>query len=173
MIEKITVNEIRGALKKLKAGQQILLSGTVYTARDAAHKRLIACLEKGEEPPFPLRDAAIYYAGQAGLPEGRVIGACGPTTSGRMDPFTPTLIQAGVVCHIGKGDRSKEVYDAMKTHGGVYLLALGGIGALAAKYITKNTPVAYHDLGCESIKELTFTDFPLYIGIDTFGNTMF
>lgn len=156
----------------LRAGQRVLLSGTVYTARDAAHKRIVRLLEQGEEPPFPLRGAAVYYAGPTPAPEGLPIGSCGPTTSGRMDPYAPRLLDLGLKCMIGKGKRSRAVVEAMERNGAVYLCAVGGAGALAAQCVASAEVIAFEDLGCESVKRLTIKDFPLIVAIDSVGGSI-
>lgn len=174
-MESIKINSIdlQACANSLNAGQRVLLSGTVYTARDAAHKRLSEMIHQGLELPLPLKGACIYYAGPTPAPEGMVIGSCGPTTSGRMDTFTPILLQNGLSGMIGKGERSKEVCDAIKKFGAVYFCAIGGAGALAAKCITACNEIAFEDLGCESIKKLVFKDFPLFVGIDSHGGNLF
>lgn len=164
--------DMKTAAKELRAGQRVLLSGVVYTARDAAHKRITKLLLDGEEPPFVLDGATVYYAGPTPAPKGMVIGSCGPTTSGRMDAFTPKLLALGLKCMIGKGKRSPQVIKAMKENGAVYLCAVGGAGALAARCITKAEVVAFDDLGCESVKKLTVERFPLIVGIDCMGNNV-
>ncbi|MCH5352060.1 MAG: fumarate hydratase C-terminal domain-containing protein [Acutalibacter sp.] len=156
----------------LRAGQRVLLSGTVYTSRDAAHKRITELLDRGETPPYDLNGAAIYYAGPTPAPEGLPIGSCGPTTSGRMDPYTPRFLDLGLKCMIGKGKRSAEVVEAMKRNGAVYLCAIGGAGALAARCIEQAEVVAFEDLGCESVKRLTLKDFPLIVAIDSTGESI-
>ena len=150
-----------------------MLSGTVYTARDAAHKRMMALLDAGETPPFPLRDAVIYYCGSTPAPEGMPIGSCGPTTSGRMDPYTPRLHDAGVCVTIGKGQRSPEVVEAIVRNGAAYLCAVGGAGALAAGRVVGCQVIAFDDLGCEAVKRLEVRDFPLIVGIDSRGGNLF
>ncbi|MFV0399315.1 MAG: FumA C-terminus/TtdB family hydratase beta subunit [Oscillospiraceae bacterium] len=170
---KLNANELREAAPSLRAGQRLLLSGTVYTARDAAHARIAAVLDSGEAAPFPLGDAVIYYAGPTPTPEGMPIGSCGPTTSGRMDGFTPRMMDLGVVATIGKGKRSQEVVDAIVRNRGVYLCALGGAGALAAASVASSRVIAYEDLGCESVKQLELREFPLIVGIDSGGNILF
>ena len=157
---------------ELRAGEMIYLTGTVYTARDAAHKRMMRLLEKGEELPFPILGASIYYAGPTPAPEGMPIGSCGPTTSGRMDVYTPTLLDLGLKVMIGKGKRSQEVIDAMKRNGAVYLCAIGGAGALAARAIRSCEAIAFDDLGCESVKRLEVERFPLIVGIDALGGSI-
>ena len=159
----------------LHAGDRVILSGTVYTSRDAAHKRLTAAMkEQGTAGlPFPLQDAVIYYAGPTAAPPGRPIGACGPTTSGRMDPYAPMLLDAGLIAMIGKGERSQAVCDAIERNHAVYFCAVGGAGALAAAHITSCEVIAYDDLGCESVKRLTVSDFPLLVAIDSHGGNLF
>lgn len=159
----------------LHAGDRVILSGTVYTSRDAAHKRLTAAMkEQGAAGlPFPLQDAVIYYAGPTAAPPGRPIGACGPTTSGRMDPYAPMLLDAGLIAMIGKGERSQAVCDAIERNHAVYFCAVGGAGALAAAHITSCEVIAYDDLGCESVKRLTVSDFPLLVAIDSHGGNLF
>ena len=147
----------------LKAGTQILLSGTVYTARDVAHKRLCENIANGNPLPLELKNAVIYYAGPTAAKPGAIIGSCGPTTAARMDKFAPMLYDMGVAATIGKGTRSPEVLKTIKRNGAFYFQAVGGAGALAAKYITSMQVIAYEDLGCESIKKLTFENFPLIV----------
>lgn len=157
----------------LRAGDRVTLSGTVYTARDAAHKRIVAAMCAGEPLPFPLQDALIYFAGPTAAPPGRPIGACGPTTASRMDPFSPTLLDAGLLGMIGKGERSLAVCEAIRRNHGVYFCATGGAGALAAAHITSCEVVAYPELGCESVKKLMFDAFPLLVAIDNHGGSVF
>ena len=159
--------------EKLNAGDRILLSGVVYTARDAAHKRIKAMIDNGSELPFDLDGAAIYYAGPTPTPDRLSIGSCGPTTSSRMDKFAPTLLDMGLKCMIGKGPRSKEVVDSIIKNKAVYFCAVGGAGALASKHIKSCEVIAFDDLGCESIKKLEFVDFPLIVGIDSMGKSIF
>lgn len=170
---KINTNELKKAIPTLKAGESILLSGRVYTARDAAHGKLMELIKSGKELPFDIKDATIYYAGPTEAPEGRPIGSCGPTTSSRMDSFSPTLLDMGLCCMIGKGDRNKAVKDSIIKNSAIYLCAIGGAGALAAKCITECEVIAFPELGCESIKRLEFKDFPLIVGIDSKGNSAF
>lgn len=158
---------------KLKAGDRVYLSGLVYTARDAAHKRIETMLNSGEKLPFDLTNALIYYAGPTPTPEGLAIGSCGPTTSSRMDKFAPKFLDHGLKGMVGKGPRSKEVMDAVVRNQAVYFCATGGAGALASKHITSCEVIAFEDLGCESVKKLVFNDFPLIVGIDSKGNTIF
>ena len=170
---RINVEELNKKAKLLRAGDRVYLSGTVYTARDAAHKRICALLDAGEPLPFPLEGACIYYAGPTPAEPGAVIGSCGPTTSGRMDRFAPRLLDLGLAAMIGKGQRSAEVVSAIVRNGAVYFCAVGGAGALAAKSITSCEEIAFHDLGCESIKRLTVCAFPLIVAIDAEGRNLF
>ena len=170
---KVTADELKALCPMLRAGDKIILSGTVYTARDAAHKRIFECIESSSPLPFDIKDAVIYYAGPTPTPDGLAIGSCGPTTSSRMDSFTPALLDMGLCATIGKGERSKEVVDAIIRNNSVYLCAIGGAGALAAQKISECSVIAYEDLGCESVKRLTFNDFPLIVGIDSTGNNIF
>lgn len=167
-----TIN-LKTVIPDLQVGDKVLLSGTVYTSRDAAHKRIFELMEKGESLPFPIKNSVIYYAGPTPTPENMAIGSCGPTTSCRMDTYAPKLYDMGMTATIGKGERSKEVIEAIKRNKGIYLCAIGGAGALAALSITKCEVIAFEDLGCESVKKLTFKDFPLYVGIDCEGNSIF
>lgn len=159
--------------EKLKAGDRVYLSGVVYTARDAAHKRIETMLNCGQQLPFDLTNALIYYAGPTPTPGGLAIGSCGPTTSSRMDKFAPKFLDCGLKGMVGKGPRSKEVIDAIVRNHAVYFCATGGAGALASKHITSCEVIAFEDLGCESVKKLEFNDFPLIVGIDSKGNTVF
>ncbi len=159
--------------KTLHAGDNVLLSGEIYTARDAAHKRMIETLDRGEELPFDIRDKVIYYAGPTPAKPGQVIGSCGPTTSGRMDAYAPKLIALGQTGMIGKGMRTPDVMDAMKEHGAVYFGAIGGAGALIAKSVIAAEVVAYEDLGTEAIRKLTVKDFPAIVIADVYGNNLY
>lgn len=173
MPRKINSEDLKKYASELKAGEKILLTGTVYTSRDAAHKRIKAMIDKGETLPFDLENACIYYAGPTPAPEGRPIGSCGPTTSGRMDKFAPLLLDMGLGGMIGKGERSKEVREAVVRNGAVYLCAVGGAGALAARCIKKCEVIAFEDLGCESVKKLYVEDFPLIVADDCSGGDIF
>lgn len=170
---KIHTDTIGEAAKTLRAGDQVLLSGTIYTARDAAHKRIFAMLDSGEPLPFPLSGATVYYAGPTPAPANLPIGSCGPTTSSRMDVFTPRLLDLGLKCMIGKGNRSPQVVEAIRRNGAVYLCAIGGAGALAARCVRSLEVVAFEDLGCESVKRLTIENFPLFVAIDCRGGSLF
>lgn len=172
-MKSINVTDLRSAAKELSAGDSILLSGIVYTARDAAHKRLTTLISDGGELPFPLEGSCIYYAGPTPPMPDRVCGSFGPTTSCRMDAFAPLLYDLGMTATIGKGGRSNEVKEAIVRNGGLYLLAIGGAGAVAASHITSMEEIAFAELGCESVKKLVFDDFPLIVGTDAYGNDIF
>lgn len=158
---------------QLRAGDRVLLSGQVYTARDAAHKRLFQLLDAGEALPFPLAGALIYYAGPTPAQQDLAVGSCGPTTSGRMDPFAPRLLDLGLRGMIGKGDRSDAVVDALVRNGGVYFAAVGGAGALIARCILSSQVIAFDDLGCESVKRMEVKDLPLTVAIDSYGGNLY
>lgn len=158
---------------KLRAGDTVSLTGTLYTARDAAHKKIVAAMDAGEPLPFELAGAAIYYAGPTPAKPGQVIGSVGPTTSGRMDPFAPRLLDAGLACMIGKGVRSKAVQDAMTKNGAVYMVAIGGAGAAKAASIKKVEVIAYDELGCESVKRLTVENFSAIVSQDCAGGNLY
>lgn len=160
-------------LKELKAGDSILLSGYIYTARDAAHKRLVELLKQGKHLPFDIEGQTIYYVGPAPAKKGQPIGSAGPTTSYRMDAYTPALLEKGLKGMIGKGKRSKEVIEAMKKHGAVYFAAIGGAAALNAKCIKTSEPVAYEDLGAEAISKLWVEELPLVVVIDGEGGNYY
>lgn len=158
---------------QLRAGQSCLASGVIYTARDAAHKRLVEMLERGEELPFSPEGQLIYYVGPCPAPPGRPLGAAGPTTSARMDIYTPTLLAAGVRGVIGKGDRSPEVVQALKEYGAVYFGAIGGAGALIAKTVVAAQVLAFPDLGPEAVHRLEVRDMPLVVIIDSLGQNFY
>lgn len=160
-------------LRKLKAGDSVLLSGTVYAARDAAHKRICECLDRGEKPPFDLNGSAVYYVGPTPEHDGCCIGSAGPTTSGRMDDYSPRLLDAGLKIMIGKGNRSKDVVRSMVQNGAVYLAAIGGAGALMAASIEEAELVCWEDLGCEAVRRLKVKDMPLTVAIDSEGNDLY
>ena len=172
-LRRMDASELREEGALLRAGDRILLSGCVYTARDAAHKRIAALLDSGGALPFPLEGAVIYYAGPTPAPPGKPIGSCGPTTSGRMDPYAPRLLDLGLAAMIGKGERSQSVRDAVARNGAVYLCAVGGAGALAARCIKSLEVIAFEDLGCESVKRLYIEDFPLVVCNDAKGGDLF
>lgn len=160
-------------IRRLKAGDEVAISGVVYTARDMAHKRLCAALDRGEEPPIDLNGAMIYFVGPTPARPGMVIGAAGPTTSSRMDPFSPVLIAHGLRATIGKGYRSDRVRQALREHGAVHLATLGGAGALLSKHITGAEVVAYGDLGTEAIRRLEVVDFPAVVAYDAAGGSVY
>lgn len=170
---KLNVSEIKNVSEKLKAGDRVLLSGTVYTSRDAAHKRIKAALEKGEKLPYELKNAVIYYVGPTPAPENLPIGSCGPTTSSRMDPYAPLLLDNGLAAMIGKGPRNADVVRAIERNRAVYFCAVGGAGALLAKSVKKCEVTAYEDLGCESVKRMEIEDLPLIVAIDCNGGNLF
>lgn len=160
-------------IKNIHAGDYVYLSGTIYTARDAAHKRMQESLDKNEGLPFDIKGQTIYYMGPSPAREGRPIGSAGPTTSGRMDKYTPNLLDMGLLGMIGKGKRSSEVMEAIKRNGCVYFAAVGGAGALLSKSIVESEVVAYEDLGTEAIRKLTIKDFPVIAVADSEGNCLY
>ncbi|MBP3633614.1 MAG: Fe-S-containing hydro-lyase [Oscillospiraceae bacterium] len=163
----------REEARKLKAGDSCLISGVIYTARDAAHKRLCELADQGKELPMDVKDAMIYFVGPTPAKPGQAIGSAGPTTSYRMDAYSPTMIKLGQTGMIGKGKRSDEVIAAMKEHGAVYFGAIGGCGALLSKCIKKSEVIAYEDLGAEAIRRLEVEDFPVIVIIDAEGNNLY
>ena len=172
-IKKIDFPLTENNMTELKAGDNVLLSGIMYVARDAAHKRMTASLEKGEPLPFDIKGQIVYYMGPSPAPPGSPIGAAGPTTSARMDAYTPRLLAAGLKGMIGKGVRSAAVRDAMKKHRAVYLAAVGGAGALISKTIVKSDVVAYEDLGPEAVLRLEVKDFPATVINDIYGGDLY
>lgn len=160
-------------IEKLKAGDQVSITGVIYTARDAAHKRLIEALDRGEELPLDLRGQTLYFMGPSPAKPGQVIGAAGPTTSGRMDSYSPRLMAVGLKGMIGKGSRSQEVKEAIKKHKAVYFAAIGGAGALIARTIKKAEVVAYEDLGAEAIMRLEVENFPVTVVNDAHGGDLY
>lgn len=158
---------------RLKIWNKVLLTGIIYTARDQAHKRLVEAISKGKKLPFDLKGEIIYYCGPTQTPQGKIIGSCGPTTSSRMDAFAPILLKAGLKGMIGKGERSEEVRQKIKKFKAVYFLTYAGCGALLSRYVKKARPIAYKDLGPEAIYRLEVKDFPLIVGIDTKGNSIY
>ena len=173
MSMRFDTSELRRRAPELRAGEEILLSGTVYTARDAAHKRMPALLAENRPLPFALEGAAIYYAGPTPARAGAVCGSFGPTTSGRMDPFAPALYARGLSATIGKGNRRAALVEAIRRNRAVYLVAIGGAGAIAARHIASLEEIAFPELGCESVKRLVFSDFPLIVGIDCAGGNIY
>jgi fumarate hydratase subunit beta len=172
-VKKISAPFTEEVARSLKAGDQVLLSGVIYTARDTAHKRMMETLDRGAPLPFELKGSVIYYVGPTPAPPGRPIGSAGPTTSGRMDAYAPRLIALGLRGMIGKGNRSKEVRDACMKHGCVYLGAIGGAGALLSKSIKAARVVAWEELGPEAVRELRVEDMPLVVINDTHGSDLY
>lgn len=172
-IVNVTTSQLREIIPTLQAGDKVLLSGTVYTSRDAAHKRINSLIDDGKPLPFDLKDAIIYYAGPTPAPHDKVIGSCGPTTSSRMDKFAPKFLDYGLCAMVGKGERNQEVKEAIVRNKAIYLCAIGGAGALASHCIKSCEVIAFEDLGCESIKKLTFENFPLIVANDSFGGDIF
>jgi fumarate hydratase subunit beta len=160
-------------VERLRAGERVIISGLIYTGRDAAHKRLIDLIDKGQELPFDIRGQIIYYVGPTPARPGKPIGSAGPTTSYRMDPYSPKLMERGLKGMIGKGMRSQEVIDAMKRFKAVYMAAVGGAGALIARRIKKSEIIAYEDLGPEAIRRLEVEDFPAIVVNDVWGNDLY
>jgi fumarate hydratase subunit beta len=173
MIKRVALPLTDKSIANLKAGDSLLLSGTLYVARDAAHKRLVDQLDRGEPLPFDIQGQALYYMGPSPTPPGRAIGAAGPTTSKRMDAYTPRLLAAGLKGMIGKGVRSPEVKQAMKKHRAVYLATTGGAGALISKSIVKSEVIAYPDLGPEAVLKIEVKDFPATVINDIHGNDLY
>lgn len=157
----------------VKAGDRVYLSGTVYTARDAAHKKITELIKNGKKLPFEIEGSVVYYAGPTPAKDNLVIGSIGPTTSSRMDIFSPEFIELGQKAMIGKGNRSKAVVDAMKKYSAIYFAAVGGAGALYSQCITSCEVIAFDELGCESVKKLKFKNFPLLVAIDSYGNSLY
>ena len=160
-------------LKTLKSGDYVYITGTIYTARDAAHKRMYETLQNQENLPIDIQDQIIYYMGPSPAREGRPIGSAGPTTASRMDKYTPQLLDRGMGAMIGKGKRTQDVIDAVIRNGAVYFAAVGGAGALLSKCITKSEVVAYDDLGTEAIRKLQVENFPVIVVIDSEGNNLY
>jgi fumarate hydratase subunit beta len=163
----------REIAKELRAGDMVYITGTVYTARDAAHKRMSEALAEGKDLPFDIKGNVIYYMGPSPAREGRPIGSAGPTTASRMDKYAPQLLDLGLVGMIGKGRRSPEVIEAMKRNGAVYFAAIGGAGALLSKAIVESEVIAYDDLGTEAIRKLKVSRFPAIVVIDSLGNNLY
>ena len=172
-IHTIDTGSLSKEIDNLSAGDRVILSGTIYTARDAAHKRMFELLDSGAELPFDIRGAIIYYAGPTPAREGMAVGSCGPTTSSRRDKFTPRWLDLGLIGMIGKGERSQNVISAIVRNRAVYLCAVGGAGALIARHIKTAEVIAFPELGCESIKMMTIESLPLTVGIDCKGESVF
>ena len=173
MVKKVTAPLTKEQLKDLHSGDDVLITGVIYTARDAAHKRLCELLAEGKELPFDVKDSIIYYVGPTPAKEGQAIGSAGPTTSYRMDAYSPAMIAAGQTGMIGKGKRGPEVIEAMKQHGAVYFGAIGGAGAYLSRCIKKAEVVCYEDLGSEAVRRLEVVDFPAFVIIDSEGNNLY
>lgn len=173
MEQHIQVPITREEARKLKAGDYIYITGIIYTARDAAHKRMQEALDKGEELPFSIKENVIYYMGPSPAREGRPIGSAGPTTASRMDRYTPVLLDMGLGAMIGKGKRSQDVIDAIVRNESVYFAAIGGAGALLSKCILSSEVIAYEDLGTEAIRRLKVENLPVVVVIDSKGNNLY
>lgn len=173
MNKYLTVPFSEEAAKALKSGDYVYLTGTIYTARDAAHKRMYEALEEGKELPFDIKNNVIYYMGPSPAREGRPIGSAGPTTASRMDKYAPTLLDLGQRGMIGKGKRSEEVRQAVVRNNAVYFAAVGGAGALLSKSIISSEVIAYDDLGTEAVRKLEIKDFPVVVVIDSEGNNLY
>ena len=169
----LNTDELRGMQEKLNAGDRVILSGTIHTARDAAHKRIFGLLDEGKPLPFALEDAIIYYAGPTPAQQGMAVGACGPTTASRMNAFAPRLLDLGLGAIIGKGEMSAEVAEALIRNKACFFAAVGGAGALIAKCIQKAEVIAFDDLGCESIKRMTISKLPLTVALDCHGGNLY
>jgi len=172
-MRKIYLPLTKDVVSSLKIGDELLLSGTIYTARDAAHKRLYELISKNKKLPIDIDGVVIYYCGPAPAKKNKPIGSCGPTTSKRMDAFTPALLLQGMAAMIGKGRRSKDVIASIKKNKGVYLIAIGGAGAYLADKVKRSELICYEDLGPEAIYKLWVEDFPVVVGIDSKGNSIF
>ena len=164
---------LEAEIRDLKAGDYVYITGTLYTARDAAHKRMQEALDRGEGLPFDIKDQVIYYMGPPPAREGRPIGSAGPTTASRMDKYAPRLLDLGLKGMVGKGKRTKEVLDAVIRNGGIYFAAVGGAGALLSKRIRKAEVIAYEDLGTEAVRKLEVENFPVIVVADRFGNNLY
>ncbi|MCX5713536.1 MAG: FumA C-terminus/TtdB family hydratase beta subunit [Candidatus Omnitrophica bacterium] len=172
-MKRIKASQLAQEIPGLMSGDEVLLSGIIYTARDQAHKRLVDSMKKSAKSPIDLKGAVIYYCGPTKTPKGKIIGSCGPTTSSRMDSFASKLLKAGVLAMIGKGNRSKEVQESIKEQRGVYFLAYAGCGALLSKYVMSAKVVAYKELGPEAIHRLEVKDLPLIVAIDSRGKNIY
>lgn len=173
MQKKITLPLTDEVLQDLKAGDNVLLNGVIYVARDAAHKRMVAALEEGQDLPFALQGHTVYFMGPSPAKPGQAIGSAGPTTSGRMDTYSPRLMAVGLKGMIGKGNRSQAVKDAMKKYRAVYFAAIGGAGALISKCIKKAEVIAYDELGAEAVRRLEVEDFPVTVINDIYGGDLY
>jgi fumarate hydratase subunit beta len=173
MIKKLTPPLSDSDIRSLRAGDEVIVSGVLYGARDIAHRRLCGLIDSGEELPFPLEGAIIYFVGPTPGRPGQVIGAAGPTTSSRMDSFSPKLIAGGLKAMIGKGYRGREVRDALKEHCAVHLATIGGAGALLSRHIVAAEVIAFEELGTEAVRRLEVVDFPAIVAYDSFGNSVY
>ncbi|MCL6571892.1 MAG: Fe-S-containing hydro-lyase [Bacillus sp. (in: Bacteria)] len=173
MIKELTTPLSNDQIKDLKAGDQVSITGVIYSARDAAHKNMVDALKENKQLPFDVEGQIIYFAGPTPAKPGRVIGSCGPTTSGRMDAYSPELMEQGLKGMIGKGPRSKAVIESMKKNGAVYFAAIGGAAALIADTIKKVDIVAYEDLGPEAIRRMEVVDYPCIVAVDSEGNDLY
>lgn len=173
MTKRLTLPLKKEDIKNLKAGESVLLSGAMFTARDAAHKRFYDMVDRGMDLPINIKNETVYYVGPAPAKEGYVIGPCGPTSSYRMDKYAPMLLDMGLSAMIGKGERSDEVIDAIKRNGAVYFAAIGGAAALISKSVVKDEAVCFEDLGTESVHRYTVKDFPCIVAIDSLGNDVY
>lgn len=173
MIKQITLPIKKEDIENLKPGDSVYLTGEMYTARDAAHKRMEESIQKGEQLPFELKDSCIYYLGPSPAREGKVIGSAGPTTSGRMDKYTPSLLDLGLKVMIGKGKRNEQVKEAIRRNKAVYFAAVGGAGALLSKCIKNSEVIAYEDLGTEAIRKLYVENFPVIVVVDREGKDLY
>ena len=173
MVRNITSPLDMQVIEKLRTGDQVLISGTLYVARDAAHKRLVEALDKGEKLPFEVEGQTVYYMGPSPAKPGKVIGAAGPTTSGRMDAYAPRLMESGLKGMIGKGARNQDVKDALKEHKAIYFAGIGGAGALISQCIKEAEVVAYDDLGAEALRRLTVENFPATVVNDIYGGDLY
>lgn len=172
-IKRITLPLTEKVIEELRAGMNVLIDGELFVARDAAHKRIVEALDRGEKPPVELKGQTVYYMGPSPARPGQVIGAAGPTTSGRMDLYTPRLLQEGLKGMIGKGERSREVQEAMKKYRAVYLAAIGGAGALLSKRIKEMKVLAYEELGAEALRLIRVEDFPAVVICDMYGGNLY
>jgi len=172
-MKKIVFPVKNGEIEKLKAGEEVAISGIIYSARDAAHKKFIETLKKGRNLPISLKNSLIYYMGPSPAPPGKIIGSCGPTTSIRMDTFTIPLLKIGLKGMMGKGKRSEDIIKGCKKYKAVYFITYGGCGAYLSKFIKSFKLVAYQELGPEAVYELVVENFPAIVGIDTYGNSIF
>lgn len=173
MVKKLTTPITDEVIKTLSIGEEVLITGTIYTARDAAHKLLVEAIEKQEPLPFDVKNQIIYYVGPTPTKPGQIIGSCGPTSAYRMDKYSPTLMKKGLKVMIGKGDRTREFNDVVAEYKGLYLLAIGGIGAKLSQCVVSNEVIAYEHLQSEAIRRLKVIDFPAIVAIDYQGNSIF